>query len=79
MCWGVVGGLVDLAPYLGDGVVDVHGGDGEFARLGELVEAVDAGDALLHNALHKVKHGLVFSQHQMGRIASVVKNLSKQK
>ncbi|RUS73325.1 hypothetical protein EGW08_018918, partial [Elysia chlorotica] len=56
---------------LGDRVVDVHGGHGELAGLGELVESVHPRHALLHNALHHVEHGRVLLQQPVGRVAPV--------
>ena len=61
--------------YLGDGVVDVHGGHDELRALAELVEAVHTSDALLHDAADHAEHAGVALQHQVRRVAAVVQDL----
>ena len=60
---------------LGDRVVDIHGRDGEFARLGQLIEPVHTSDTFLYNALHHAEHGRVLLEHQVGRISPIIQDL----
>ena len=66
---------LNVATYLCDRVIHVHGRDAEFARLGELVQAVDAGHTLLNEAFHHVEQGRVALQHQVSRVTTVIQNL----
>ena len=40
---------------LGDGIVDVHGRNRQFPRFGQLIESVDARDALFHDSFHFIQ------------------------
>ena len=62
--------------YLGDRVVDVHGGDSELARLRQLIETMYAGDTLLYDSLHQTEHGWVLLEHEVGRIPPVIQDLN---
>ena len=61
--------------YLGDGVIDVHGGYAELARLGELVETVNPGDGLLHDALDQFEGLRTLLEHAVGGITTVIEDL----
>ncbi len=57
-------------------VVDVHGGREELAGLRHLIEPVDAGDGLLHDALEglDLEDGVVLLGEEVGGVASVVQD-----
>ena len=67
---------VEIA-YFCDWVVDIHGRNGEFAWLWELIETMHARHALLHDALHRLEHGRVLLQHPVCGIPAIVKNLQE--
>ena len=63
-------------PGLDHGVVDVHGGRQQLARLGHLVETMHAGDALFDNAFEAVnfEDGIVFLNKKVGGITPVIED-----
>ena len=63
-------------PGLDHGVVDVHGGRQQLARLGHLVETMHAGDALFNNAFEAVnfEDGIVFLNKKVGGITPVIED-----
>ena len=63
-------------PGLDHGVIDVHGGRQQLARLGHLVETMYAGDALFNNAFEAVnfEDGIVFLNKKVGGITPVIED-----
>ena len=63
-------------PGLDHGVIDVHGGRQQLARLGHLVETMHAGDALFDNAFEAVnfEDGIVFLNKKVGGITPVIED-----
>ena len=59
---------------LGDGVVDVDGGDLESSRLGHLVKVMHAGGGLLGNTLDAFQILGVLLMDEVGQVASVVED-----
>ena len=59
---------------LGDGVVDVDGGDLESSRLGHLVKVMHAGGGLLGNTLDAFQVLRVLLMDKVGQVASVVED-----
>ena len=59
---------------LGDGVVDIDGGDLESSRLGHLVKVMHAGGGLLGNTLDAFQILGVLLMDEVGQVASVVED-----
>ena len=68
--------FIEDLPGLDHGVVDVHGGRQQLARLGHLVETMYAGDALFNNAFEAVnfEDGIVFLNKKVGGITPVIED-----
>ena len=68
--------FIEDLPGLDHGVVDVHGGRQQLARLGHLVETMHAGDALFNNAFEAVnfEDGIVFLNKKVGGITPVIED-----
>ena len=57
---------------LGDRVVDVDGGNGEFALLRQLIQSMNAGDGFLDDSLTFVEFVRIFFDHPMRGVSAVV-------
>jgi len=61
--------------YLCNASVDIHGGHGELAGPGQLIETMHSHDALLHDALERRERRRALLSHSVRRVAAVVQYL----